>query len=153
GFNPVVVHGGGPQIGDVLERLGKQTRFIRGMRVTDAETMDVVEMVLGGSVNKEIVNGINQHGGRAVGLTGKDGGLISARKLQLVDHDNGGHVDLGMTGEVADIDPAIVRRLELDDFIPVIAPIGVGADGRSYNINADLVAGEMAAVLDAEKLM
>lgn len=153
GFNPVVVHGGGPQIGKLLERLGKQTRFVGGMRVTDAETMDVVEMVLGGSVNKEIVNLINRHGGRAVGLTGQDGGLISARKLQLVDHNIDGDVDLGFAGEVAHIDPDIVKRLEFDDFIPVIAPIGVGADGRSYNINADLVAGEMAAVLDAEKLM
>lgn len=153
GFNPVVVHGGGPQIGELLERLGKQTRFVRGMRVTDAETMDVVEMVLGGLVNKEIVNLINQHGGRAVGLTGKDGGLISARKLELVDHEVDDAGDLGFAGEVAHIDPGIVRRLEFDDFIPVIAPIGVGADGRSYNINADLVAGELAAVLDAEKLM
>jgi len=149
GFNPVVVHGGGPQIGKLLERVGKQTQFIKGMRVTDEETMDVVEMVLGGLVNKEIVNLINQHGGRAVGLTGKDGGLIHARKLTLVDDDT----DLGYVGEVAHIDPHIVRRLEADDFIPVIAPIGVGADGRSYNINADLVAGKMAAVLEAEKLM
>ncbi len=153
GFNPVVVHGGGPQIGELLQRLGKQTRFIKGMRVTDEETMDVVEMVLGGLVNKEIVNLINQHGGCAVGLTGKDGGLISARKLELVDHDNDDDGDLGFAGEVAQIDPRIVRRLEFDDFIPVIAPIGVGADGRSYNINADMVAGEMAAVPDAEKLM
>jgi acetylglutamate kinase len=149
GFNPVVVHGGGPQIGQLLERVGKQTQFIKGMRVTDADTMDVVEMVLGGLVNKEIVNLINQHGGRAVGLTGKDGSLISARKLTLVDDDT----DLGFVGEVSSIDPRIVKRLEADDFIPVIAPIGVGADGRSYNINADLVAGKMAAVLQAEKLM
>ncbi|WP_423821584.1 acetylglutamate kinase [Salinisphaera sp. SPP-AMP-43] len=149
GFNPVVVHGGGPQIGKVLERVGKQTEFIKGMRVTDADTMDVVEMVLGGLVNKEIVNLINQHGGHAVGLTGKDGNLISARKLALVEDDT----DLGFVGEVADIDPRIVKRLEADDFIPVIAPIGVGADGRSYNINADLVAGKIASVLEAEKLM
>tara|TARA_B100002052_G_scaffold236963_1_gene220508 strand:+ start:1256 stop:2173 length:918 start_codon:yes stop_codon:yes gene_type:complete len=149
GFNPVVVHGGGPQIGRVLEQVGKQTEFIKGMRVTDAETMDVVEMVLGGLVNKEIVNLINQHGGRAVGLTGKDGGLITARKLALVDDES----DLGFVGEVADIDARIVRRLEADDFIPVIAPIGVGADGKSYNINADLVAGRIASVLNAEKLM
>ncbi len=149
GFNPVVVHGGGPQIGKVLERVGKQTQFIKGMRVTDADTMDVVEMVLGGLVNKEIVNLINQHGGRAVGLTGKDGNLISARKLALVEDET----DLGFVGEVASIDPRIVERLEADDFIPVIAPIGVGADGRSYNINADLVAGRIAAVLKAEKLM
>jgi len=151
GFNPVVVHGGGPQIGSLLERVGKQTEFIRGMRVTDEETMDVVEMVLGGLVNKEIVNLINQHGGRAVGLTGKDGGLIGARKLALVDDDD--NADLGFVGEVSHIDPHIVERLEADDFIPVIAPIGVGADGRSYNINADLVAGKIAAVLQAEKLM
>lgn len=153
GFNPVVVHGGGPQIGDMLEQLGRKTRFVGGMRVTDAATMDVVEMVLGGAVNKEIVNLINQHGGRAVGLTGKDGGLIGARKLELQQHNIDGDADLGFVGEVAHIDPTIVRRLEADDFIPVIAPIGVGADGRSYNINADLVAGELAAVLDAEKLM
>ncbi|WP_051339744.1 acetylglutamate kinase [Salinisphaera shabanensis] len=149
GFNPVVVHGGGPQIGKLLERVGKQTEFIKGMRVTDEETMDVVEMVLGGLVNKEIVNLINQHGGRAVGLTGKDGGLIHARKLALVGDDT----DLGFVGEVSHIDPRIVKRLEADDFIPVIAPIGVGADGRSYNINADLVAGKIASVLEAEKLM
>ncbi|AWN16330.1 acetylglutamate kinase [Salinisphaera sp. LB1] len=149
GFNPVVVHGGGPQIGKVLERVGKQTEFIKGMRVTDADTMDVVEMVLGGLVNKEIVNLINQHGGRAVGLTGKDGNLITARKLTLVEDET----DLGFVGEVADIDPGIVKHLEADDFIPVIAPIGVGADGRSYNINADLVAGRIASVLKAEKLM
>jgi len=149
GFNPVVVHGGGPQIGKLLERVGKQTQFIKGMRVTDADTMDVVEMVLGGLVNKEIVNLINQHGGQAVGLTGKDGNLIQARKLTLVDDDT----DLGFVGEVSSIDPRIVRRLEADDFIPVIAPIGVDADGRSYNINADLVAGKIASVLKAEKLM
>ena len=149
GIHPVIVHGGGPQIGKLLERVGKQTEFIKGMRVTDEETMDVVEMVLGGLVNKEIVNLINQHGGRAVGLTGKDGGLIHARKLALVGDDT----DLGFVGEVSHIDPHIVKRLEADDFIPVIAPIGVGADGRSYNINADLVAGKIASVLEAEKLM
>ena len=132
-----------------MEQVGKRTEFIRGMRVTDAETMDVVEMVLGGLVNKEIVNLINQHGGRAVGLTGKDGGLITARKLTLDDET----ADLGFVGEVADIDARIVRRLEADDFIPVIAPIGVGTDGKSYNINADLVAGRIASVLNAEKLM
>lgn len=154
GFNPVVVHGGGPQIGTLLERLGKESRFVGGMRVTDAETMDVVEMVLGGLVNKDIVNLINQHGGPAVGLTGKDGGLIRARKLSGVQEGPDSEtVDLGYAGEVAGIDPAIVQRLEADDFIPVIAPIGVGEDGRSYNINADLVAGRLAAVLDAEKLM
>ena len=153
GINPVVVHGGGPQIGELLGRLGKESRFVGGMRVTDAETMDVVEMVLGGLVNKEIVNLINQHGGRAVGLSGKDGGLIRARKLQAGGGDGGEEVDLGQAGEVASIDPDLVRRLDEDDFIPVIAPIGVGDDGRSYNINADLVAGKMASVLGAEKLM
>jgi acetylglutamate kinase len=149
GFNPVVVHGGGPQIGRVLEQVGKQTEFIRGMRVTDAETMDVVEMVLGGLVNKEIVNLINQHGGRAVGLTGKDGHLITARKLALGDN----NTNLGFVGDVTEVDPRIIKHLEGDGFVPVIAPIGVGADGRSYNINADLVAGRIASVLEAEKLM
>jgi acetylglutamate kinase len=149
----VVVHGGGPQIGELLKRLGKETRFVDGMRVTDAETMDVVETVLGGLVNKEIVNLINSHGGRAVGLSGKDGGLIRARKLSAGTGEGGAEVDLGFAGEVASIDPELVRRLDEDDFIPVIAPIGVGEDGRSYNINADLVAGKIAAVLGAEKLM
>jgi acetylglutamate kinase len=153
GNDPVVVHGGGPQIGELLKRLGKETRFVDGMRVTDAETMDVVETVLGGLVNKEIVNLINSHGGRAVGLSGKDGGLIRARKLSAGTGEGGAEVDLGFAGEVASIDPELVRRLDEDDFIPVIAPIGVGEDGRSYNINADLVAGKIAAVLGAEKLM
>ena len=153
GINPVVVHGGGPQIGELLKRLGKETRFVGGMRVTDAETMDVVEMVLGGLVNKEIVNLINQHGGRAVGLTGKDGGLIRARKLSAAPDQDNELVDLGFAGEVASIDPEVVKLLDAGDFIPVIAPIGVGDDGRSYNINADLVAGNMASVLAAEKLM
>lgn len=149
GFNPVVVHGGGPQIGHMLERIGMSTRFVRGMRITDGETMKIVEMVLGGLVNKEIVNLINQHGGRAAGLTGKDGNLISARKLTLPGDDT----DLGYVGDVAEVDPRIVKRLEADGFIPVIAPIGVGGDGHSYNINADLVAGRIASVLGAEKLM
>lgn len=153
GIDPVVVHGGGPQIGELLQRLGKESRFVDGMRVTDAETMDVVEMVLGGLVNKEIVNLINQHGGKAVGLSGKDGGLIRARKLPAGSGETGEEVDLGFAGEVTSIDPDLVRRLDEDDFIPVIAPIGVGEDGRSYNINADLVAGKMASVLNAEKLM
>ncbi|APZ43675.1 acetylglutamate kinase [Acidihalobacter ferrooxydans] len=155
GINPVVVHGGGPQIGKLLERLGKESRFVRGMRVTDAETMDVVEMVLGGLVNKEIVNLINQQGGRAVGLTGKDGGLIRARKLSpssAAPHPEE-DIDLGQVGEVASIDPAVVHMLDNGDFIPVIAPIGVGEDGRAYNINADLVAGKVAAILGAEKLI
>jgi len=152
GVNPVIVHGGGPQIGRLLEQIGKESRFIEGMRVTDNETMDVVEMVLGGLINKQIVSLINRHGGRAVGLTGKDGGLISARKLRLPRADTDSP-DLGQVGEVESIDPAVVAMLDDDDFIPVIAPIGVGKDGVSYNINADLVAGELAAVLGAEKLL
>ncbi len=156
GVNPVIVHGGGPQIGQLLERIGKKTEFIDGMRVTDRETMDVVQMVLGGLVNKEIVSLINQHGGRAVGLTGKDGGLINARPLSIKsksDAQNSALVDLGHVGEVESIDPSVVKMLDNDDFIPVIAPIGVGRDGSSYNINADLVAGKLAAVLGAEKLL
>ncbi|BCX87889.1 acetylglutamate kinase [Methylomarinovum tepidoasis] len=157
GINPVVVHGGGPQIGRLLERLGKTSRFVEGMRVTDRETMDVVEMVLGGLVNKEIVNLLNQHGGHAVGLTGKDGGLIRARKIVLRPKDPVAEaseiIDLGHVGEVERIDPAVVDMLVHGDFIPVIAPIGVGEDGVSYNINADLVAGKIAQVLQAEKLI
>ncbi len=157
GINPIVVHGGGPQIGSLLNRLGKETRFVQGMRVTDAETMDVVEMVLGGLVNKEIVNLINRHGGRAVGLTGKDGDLIRARKLTLTSDDPelsaSEIIDIGHVGEVESIDPGILSSLVEDDFIPVIAPIGVGHDGASYNINADLVAGKLASVLRAEKLI
>jgi len=152
GVNPVIVHGGGPQIGKLLEQIGKKSRFIEGMRVTDNETMDVVEMVLGGQVNKQIVSLINRHGGRAVGLTGKDGGMITARKMKLAGNDSVDN-DLGQVGEVESIDPAVVAMLDDDDFIPVIAPIGVGADGSSYNINADLVAGELAKVLVAEKLL
>ncbi len=158
GINPVVVHGGGPQIGELLERLGKESEFIAGMRVTDAETMDVVEMVLGGLVNKEIVNLINRQGGiGAVGLTGKDGDLIRARKLTVSgdapEADAPEIIDLGHVGEVESIDTAVVDMLVHGDFIPVIAPIGVGADGHSYNINADLVAGRLAETLKAEKLM
>lgn len=157
GINPVVVHGGGPQIGRLLERLGKETRFIDGLRVTDSETMDVVEMVLGGLVNKEIVNLLNRQGGRAVGLTGKDGDLIRARKLEALaraDADGAQHVpDYGQVGEVHSIDASVVNMLVQDRFIPVIAPIGVGEDGLSYNINADLVAGKMAEKLHAEKLV
>jgi acetylglutamate kinase len=152
GVNPVIVHGGGPQIGKLLERIGKESRFIEGMRVTDGETMDVVEMVLGGLVNKQIVSLINRHGGRAVGLTGKDGGLINARKMKLASA-GAENQDLGQVGEVDSIDPAVVQMLDDDDFIPVIAPIGVGKDGASYNINADLVAGKLATVLGAEKLL
>ena len=152
GVNPVIVHGGGPQIEKLLDQIGKKSRFIEGMRVTDNETMDVVEMVLGGQVNKQIVSLINRHGGRAVGLTGKDGGMISARKMKLSGSDQEDH-DLGQVGEVESIDPSVVAMLDAGDFIPVIAPIGVGTDGASYNINADLVAGELAAVLNAEKLL
>jgi acetylglutamate kinase len=152
GVNPVIVHGGGPQIGKLLDQIGKKSQFIEGMRVTDHETMDVVEMVLGGLVNKQIVSLINSHGGRAVGLTGKDGGLINARKLKLTSA-NAQSQDLGQVGEVDTIDPAVVKMLDDDDFIPVIAPIGVGKDGTSYNINADLVASKLASVLGAEKLL
>jgi acetylglutamate kinase len=154
GINPVIVHGGGPQIGDMLKRLGKQSEFIQGMRVTDAETMDVVEMVLGGLVNKSIVNLINRHGGKAVGLTGKDGSMIRARRMRLPSQEKAGEfVDIGQVGEVAAIDPALVSLLDSQGFIPVIAPIGVGEDGAAYNINADLVAGKLAETLRAEKLV
>ena len=157
GINPVVVHGGGPQIGDLLKRLGKSTEFVQGMRITDSETMDVVEMVLGGLVNKEIVSLINQHGGSAVGLTGKDGGFIHARKLLLKrsapELQKSEIIDIGHVGEVEHINADVVDMLVHGNFIPVIAPIGVGKDGRSYNINADLVAGKVAEVLKAEKLM
>jgi acetylglutamate kinase len=159
GINPVVVHGGGPQIGRLLERIGKQSEFVQGMRVTDKETMDVVEMVLGGQVNKEIVNLINRHGGRAVGLTGKDGSLLYAEKLRLTrDKDDPSMnvpeiIDIGHVGKVKRVDARIVDMLVQSDFIPVIAPIGVGEDGQSYNINADLVAGKIAETLKAEKLI
>lgn len=157
GMNPVVVHGGGPQIGDRLHQIGKVSEFIDGMRVTDSETMDVVEMVLGGLVNKEIVNLINSHGGSAVGLTGKDGGLLRARKLMVTRNtpgmDNPEIIDIGHVGEVTDVDSSVIDLLTGGDFIPVIAPIGVGEDGESYNINADLVAGKLAETLRAEKLI
>ncbi|BAK75290.1 acetylglutamate kinase [Pseudogulbenkiania sp. NH8B] len=153
GLNPVVVHGGGPQINDMLERVGKHGEFIQGMRVTDQETMDVVEMVLGGQVNKEIVSLINQHGGKAVGLTGKDGHFIRAHKLFLKGEGEGEQIDIGRVGEIDVIDPALVSLLDSQDFIPVIAPIGVGSDGEAYNINADLVAGKLAETLHAEKLV
>lgn len=157
GMNPVVVHGGGPQIDQLLGRLGKTTAFVQGMRVTDAETMDVVEMVLGGSVNKDIVNLINRAGGMAVGLTGKDGDLIRARKITVTqktaEGEESDYVDMGHVGEVESIDPAILHTLMTGGFIPVIAPVGVGQDGRSYNINADLVAGKIAETLSAEKFM
>ncbi len=157
GLNPVIVHGGGPQIGQVLKAMGKETRFVQGMRVTDAETMDVVEMVLGGKVNKEIVANINSHDGKAVGLSGKDGRLIVARKLEVKalnpDTLTPEIIDVGMVGEVEQINPQIISALENSGFIPVIAPVGVGLDGETYNINADLVAGRIAAALRAEKLI
>ncbi|WP_201022841.1 acetylglutamate kinase [Thiomicrospira sp. WB1] len=157
GMNPVVVHGGGPQIGKLLDKVGKESEFIQGMRVTDTETMDIVEMVLGGLVNKEIVNLIHQHNGNAVGLTGKDGNLIEARKLEMTDQnsdlDAPELIDLGHVGEVAGINTRVLAMLLEDDFIPVIAPVGVDAKGESYNINADLVAGKVAEALNAEKLM
>jgi len=152
GMNPVVVHGGGPQIESVLARLGMKGKFVQGMRVTDAETMDVVEMVLGGQVNKEVVELINQAGGKAVGLTGQDGAFIRAKKMLLPSKDNG-TIDLGQVGEIESIDPAVILTLEQGGFIPVVAPIGTGADGTTYNINADLVAGKLAEILHAEKLI
>jgi len=157
GINPVIVHGGGPQIGSVLEKIGKESHFIEGMRVTDSETMDIVQMVLGGLVNKQIVSDINQAGGRAIGLTGKDGDLIIAEKLHLkskeVDSQASEIIDLGHVGTVKKINAGIVKLLDSEKYIPVIAPVGVGEDGTSYNINADLVAGEIAAVLGAERLL
>lgn len=157
GINPVVVHGGGPQIGKVLEQMGRKTNFVQGMRVTDSETMNVVEMVLGGKVNKEIVGNINSAGGRAVGLSGKDGNLIMAHKLEMTmvnpDTLTPEIVDVGMVGEVDCVNPEVLRALEQSNFIPVIAPIGVGPNGETYNINADLVAGRVAGALKAEKLM
>jgi acetylglutamate kinase len=153
GMNPVVVHGGGPQIEQLLARLGKKGEFVQGMRVTDAETMDVVEMVLGGQVNKEVVTLINQAGGRAVGLTGQDGAFILARKMLLPGGKDNEKVDIGQVGEIASIDAGVIEALEMGGFIPVVAPIGVGKNGESYNINADLVAGKLAEVLRAEKLV
>ncbi len=157
GMNPIVVHGGGPQIGNLLERIGKESEFVQGMRVTDAETMDIVEMVLGGQVNKEIVNLIHQHGGNAVGLTGKDGNLISATKLEMrrdaPELSAPEIIDLGHVGEVEKINTKVLDMLIQGDFIPVIAPVGVGVDGHSYNINADLVAGKIAEAMGAEKLI
>lgn len=156
GLNPVVVHGGGPQIGLHLEKLGMKSQFVNGIRVTDSDTMGVVEMVLGGLVNKEIVSLISQHGGSAVGLTGKDGDLIRAKKIssKLAELEQASElIDMGHVGHVESIDPAVVDMLVQGDFIPVIAPIGVGKDGSSYNINADIVAGKMAEILEAEKLL
>ncbi|MEE4661129.1 MAG: acetylglutamate kinase [Halieaceae bacterium] len=157
GIYPIVVHGGGPQIGALLAKLGITSEFVDGMRVTDSDTMDVVEMVLGASVNKEIVSSINRNGGKAIGVTGKDGQLIRARKLEVTRHTAGikpGEIiDIGQVGEVDKIDTEVLRMMRDSNFIPVIAPIGVGADGRAYNINADLVAGKLAEVMQAEKLM
>ena len=154
GINPVVVHGGGPQIENMLTRVGKKGEFIQGMRVTDAETMEIVEMVLGGQVNKEIVSLINQAGGKAVGLTGKDANFIRAKKLYLDNKDDpGSPIDVGQVGDITQIDPSLIAFLDSGDFIPVIAPIGVGADGETYNINADVVAGKIAEILKAEKLV
>lgn len=153
GMNPVVVHGGGPQINDLLQRVGKQGEFVQGMRVTDEETMDVVEMVLG-KVNKDIVNLINRHGGKAVGLTGQDSSFIRADKMLLESRDEPGKMlDIGLVGEINLIDPSIITFLDSGDFIPVIAPIAVGSDGETLNINADVVAGRLAEVLKAEKLV
>ncbi|MDR1968424.1 MAG: acetylglutamate kinase [Burkholderiaceae bacterium] len=154
GIHPVVVHGGGPQIETALKRLGKEGRFIQGMRVTDAETMEVVEWVLAGEVQQDIVGLINQAGGKAVGLTGRDGGLIRARKLRMVDRqDPRVEHDVGQVGDIEQIDPGVVRALQEDQFIPVVSPIGFGAHNESYNINADVVAARLAMVLQAEKLL
>jgi acetylglutamate kinase len=154
GLNPVVVHGGGPQINEALTRVGKKGTFIQGMRVTDLETMEVVEWVLGGQVQQDIVMMINEAGGKAVGLTGKDGGLIRARKKLMINHqDPDSPLDIGYVGEITKVDPSVVKALQDDQFIPVISPIGFGEDGLAYNINADLVAGKMAEVLGAEKLL
>ncbi|MBI4742379.1 MAG: acetylglutamate kinase [Betaproteobacteria bacterium] len=154
GMNVVVVHGGGPQIENLLARVGKKGEFIQGMRVTDAETMEIVEMVLGGQVNKDVVNLINHAGGKAVGLTGKDGSFIRARKLLLPNKDKPEEsIDVGQVGDIVQIDPSLIGHLETGGFIPVIAPVGVGKDGETYNINADVVAGKIAEVLKAEKLV
>ena len=154
GMNPVVVHGGGPQIDDALKKVGKAGTFIQGMRVTDEETMEVVEWVLGGEVQQDIVMLINHFGGQAVGLTGKDGGLIHARKMMVPNKEKPGEMlDIGFVGEIDSINHAVVKALQDDAFIPVISPIGFGVDGQAYNINADLVAGKMAEILKAEKLV
>ena len=154
GLNPIVVHGGGPQIDEALRRIGKQGTFIQGMRVTDAETMEVVEWVLGGQVQQDIVLMINEAGGKAVGLTGKDGCLIQARKKMMPNkEDPANPIDIGFVGDIAQVEPAVVKALQDDQFITVISPIGYGEDGLAYNINADIVAGKMAEVLGAEKLL
>jgi acetylglutamate kinase len=154
GMKPVVVHGGGPQIDEALGRVGKKSEFVHGLRVTDAETMEIVEWVLAGQVQQELVMLINQFGGQAVGLTGKDGGLVRARRLQVADPTGSGALhDIGQVGEIESVNPAVVKTLQNDGFVPVISPIGVGADGLSYNINADIVAGGIAETLAAEKLV
>jgi acetylglutamate kinase len=154
GLNVVVVHGGGPQIEQLLAKVGKKGEFVQGMRVTDAETMDIVEMVLAGQVNKEIVELINQAGGRAVGLTGQDGGLIRAKKLLIDNKDKPGEqIDIGQVGEITSLDPAVIQTLNASGFIPVIAPIGSGGNGETFNINADVVAGKIAEIMKAEKLV
>jgi len=159
GINPIVVHGGGPQIGDLLDKLGIESKFVSGMRITDADTMDVVQMVLGGLVNKEIVSLINTHGGRAVGVTGKDGNLIQAEKMPMtIASNNAGAsepeiIDIGHVGSITNIQIDVLNTLVQSEFIPVIAPVGVGKDGESYNINADVVAGAIAQALNAEKLV
>ncbi len=154
GMKPVVVHGGGPQIDEALKRLGKESKFVQGMRVTDEETMEVVEWVLGGQVQQDIVMMINSFGGKAVGLTGKDGAMIRAKRMQVPDQENPGQMlDVGYVGEIESIDPSIVKALDDDQFIPVVSTIGFGEDGYAYNINADLVAGKLAEILKAEKLV
>jgi acetylglutamate kinase len=155
GLNPVVIHGGGPQINQMMKRLGLEPKFVKGVRVTDSETMEVVEMVLGGIINKEIVALINRHGGRGVGLTGKDGGLLRAKRLKGMGGSSRGDewIDMGLVGEVEAVDPSLIRNLDQDRFIPVIAPVGSDSEGRTYNINADWVAGAVAASLKAEKLL
>jgi acetylglutamate kinase len=153
GMDPVIVHGGGPQIGQMLSQLGIESRFVRGLRVTDRPTMEVVEMVLGGKINKEIVSLINRHGGRAVGLSGKDGNLIRARRMKVDDQSGQPGVDIGMVGEVVGVDPTVIESLARSDFIPVISPVGVSEDGETLNINADLVASKVAEALRAEKLI
>ncbi len=154
GMNPVIVHGGGPQIAGLLQRIGKQSEFIQGMRVTDEETLDVVEMVLGGLVNQDIVTLISKHGGRAVGLTGKDGKLIHARKMLVKSKEKADEMlDIGQVGEITRIDPELLRHLDTHDFIPVVAPLGADAEGNAYNINADVAAGKIAGALQAEKVI
>ncbi|MDA1133615.1 MAG: acetylglutamate kinase [Proteobacteria bacterium] len=154
GMNPVIIHGGGPQINAHLEKLGKKGEFINGMRITDEETMDIVEMILGGQINKEIVQLINKNGGKAVGLTGQDSNFIHAKKLIVKDEkDEFKNIDLGQVGDIESIDPTLINFLDSGDFIPVIAPIGIGSDDKTYNINADVVAGKLAEILNAEKLI